>query len=57
MSSVFIDEGLEGKLWIVYSNFTTGKRTDVISDVLFLIVEHKNLFCMLLGVHFLKIMK
>lgn len=57
MSSAFMEESLEGKSWTVYSNFTTGKSKDVISDIFVFDRSTQKLVLHVLGVHFQKIMK
>lgn len=57
MNSAFMEESLEGKSWTVYSNFTTGKNKDVISDIFVFDRRTKKLVLHVLGVHFQKIMK
>ena len=57
MSSAFMEETHEGKSWTVYSNFTTGKTKDVISDIFVFDRRTQKLVLHVLGVHFQKIMK
>ena len=57
MSSPFMEESLEGKSWTVFSNFTTGKSKDVISDIFVFDRRTQKLVLHVLGVHFQKIMK
>jgi hypothetical protein len=57
MSSAFMEESLEGKSWTVYSNFSTGKNKDVISDIFVFDCTTQKLGLHVLGVHFQKIMK
>ena len=57
MSSAFMEESLEDKSWTVYSNFTSGKNKDVISDIFVFDRRTQKLVLFVLGVHFQKIMK